>query len=233
MTSSPDWSRVDQYLTEALRLSDPALESALARSGGAGLPAIQVSAVQGRFLHLLARTVRARKILEIGTLGGFSTIWLARALPRDGYLVTLEINPTHAAIAKTNLQRAGLADHTEIRVGPASESLEHLVQEGAGPFDLVFIDADKPSTVLYYEWALRLSRPGSLIVVDNVVREGTVADAESTDPNVVGMREFVARIAHDPRVIPSVLQTVGEKKHDGFAFVLVLEPDRPVDEAVA
>jgi predicted O-methyltransferase YrrM len=205
---------------------DPALAAALDASAAAGLPAINVSPNQGKLLHLLARLQGARAVLEIGTLGGYSTIWLARALPEGGRLITLEADPKHAEVARANIARAGLAGVVELRLGPALETLPQLAFEGLGLFDLVFIDADKPSTADYFAWALRLSRRGSLIVVDNVVREGAVADAASDDPKVQGVRRFYERLASEPGVSATAIQTVGTKGYDGFAIALVTE-DRP------
>ena len=215
------WTAVDRYLTDLLVPSDPILEAALATSAAAGLPAHQVSASEGKLLHVLARLVGARRILEIGTLGGYSTIWLARALPAGGRLVTLEAEPRHAEVARANVARAGLADVVEIRVGRAVESLRRLAAEGGGPFDLVFIDADKESNPDYLAWALRLARPGTLIVADNVVRGGAVVDATSADPSVRGVRRFMELVAAEPRLTATAIQTVGVKGWDGFAIVLV------------
>lgn len=215
------WSRVDDYLEETLLPPDPVLEAALRSSAEHGLPAIQVSPTQGKFLHLLARACRAERILEIGTLGGYSAIWLARALPPGGRLISLEISPKHAEVARANLTRAGLADRVEVRLGPAAQSLETLVHEGATPFDLVFIDADKPNNATYVDAALRLARTGTVLVIDNVVREGAVVDPKSPDPNVQGTRRVLERLAAEPRIDATVLQTVGSKKHDGFALAVV------------
>jgi predicted O-methyltransferase YrrM len=215
------WDRVDRYLVETMSPEDAALRDALEASRAAGLPAIQVTASQGRLLQILARAVGAKAILEIGTLGGYSTIWLARALPRGGRVVTLERDPHHAEVARSNLARAGVAGAVRLVVGEALEELPRLVASGAGPFDLVFVDADKPSLPEYLEWSLRLSRPGGLIVVDNVVREGEVADAASPDPAVQGVRRMFERIAAEPRVSATAVQTVGAKGHDGFALVFV------------
>lgn len=219
---SERWAAVDRYFSDRLSLSDPALEGALADSAAAGLPEIQVSPSQGKFLHLLARALRARTVIEVGTLGGYSAIWLARALPPDGRLLSLELSPKHAEVARANLARADLSRVVEVRVGPAIETLPKLVHEGFGPFDLAFIDADKPSTADYFDWTLKLARPGSVIVVDNVVRNGAVADPKDPDPNVQGIRRFFDRVAAEPRVSATALQTVGAKAYDGFAFVLVL-----------
>jgi predicted O-methyltransferase YrrM len=217
----PRWSAVDRYIESTLAPSDPALAAALAASKAAGLPDIQVTPSQGKLLHLFARMLNARSILEVGTLGGYSTIWLARALPPGGRLVTLESEPKHAEVARANLARAGLAAMVEVRVGRAIELLPKLHAEGLGPFDLVFIDADKPGNPDYFEWALRMSRPGSLIVVDNVVREGAVADAASTEPSVLGTRRLFDRLAREGRVSATAIQTVGTKGYDGFAMALV------------
>jgi len=215
------WTAVDAYVAEQLIPPDAALDAALAANAAAGLPSIDVSPPQGKLLHLLARISGARRILEIGTLGGYSTIWLARALPADGRLVTLEFLPHHAETARRNVERAGLADRVEIRVGAAVETLPQLAAEGAGPFDLVFIDADKPSNPIYLDWAVRLSRPGTLIVLDNVVRDGAVADGTSTDANVLGSRAGLEFIGNHPSLEATALQTVGAKGYDGFAIALV------------
>jgi predicted O-methyltransferase YrrM len=215
------WTAVDGYITGLLVPADPALDAALEASAAAGLPAIGVAPNQGKLLMLLARLQGARRILEIGTLGGYSTIWLARALPPGGRLVTLEADPEYAGVARANLARAGFADVAEVRVGPAAESLPRLAEEGAGPFDVVFIDADKPSTPEYFRWALRLARRGTLIVVDNVVRDGAVIDGDSEDPAVRGIRRFNELAAAEPRVSATAIQTVGSKGYDGFALALV------------
>ena len=215
------WTRVDDYLSQTLVPNDDALAAALAASDAAGLPAIQVTPNQGRWLQLLARSLGARAILELGTLGGYSTLWLARGLQPGGRLVTLEAVPRHAEVAQASFARAGLSDVISLRLGPALETLPKLVAEGAGPFDLVFIDADKPSLPDYFQWSLRLSRPGTVLVVDNVVRDGEVADAGSADPSVQGVRRMNALIAAEPRVSATAIQTVGSKGYDGFAFVLV------------
>jgi predicted O-methyltransferase YrrM len=219
--SQEQWTAVDRYVADLLVPSDPALEGALAASDAAGLPAMNVAPNQGMLLHLLARAAGARRILEIGTLGGYSTIWLARALPPDGRMVTLEAQARHAGIARENLARAGLAGRVEVREGLALDTLPRLAEEGAGPFDLVFVDADKAANAEYFEWALRLSRPGTLIVVDNVVRHGAVADGASRDPSVQGTRRLLERMAAEPRVSATAIQTVGVKGYDGFAIALV------------
>lgn len=223
MTTDP-WAAVDTYLEANLIPTDPVLEETLRSSAAAGLPDIQVTASQGKLLYLLAKSLGAKRILEIGTLGGYSTIWLARALPSGGRLVTLDVNPTHVEVARANLARAGLSGKVELRLGPAAETLPKLLAEQQGPFDLVFIDADKPSTRAYFDWALRLSRPGSLIVVDNVVRHGKLAEAASEDPNVRGMRAFVEALRTEPRVSATGIQTVSRKGYDGFILARVVDP---------
>ncbi len=215
------WTAVDRYLTERLIEPDPALEAALAAGAAAGLPAHGVSPTQGRLLELLARLRGARTILELGTLAGYSTIWLARALPADGRLVTLEAQHHYAEVARASIVRAGLAELVELRVGLARDLLPELAAEGGDPFDLIFIDADKASNAEYLAWSLELSRPGTLIVADNVVRGGAVADADSDDPAVQGVRRFYDLLATEPRLIATALQTVGEKGYDGFALALV------------
>jgi predicted O-methyltransferase YrrM len=216
------WTAVDDYIDAALIPPDPVLEAALQASADAGLPDISVSPAQGKMLHLLALGQGARRILEIGTLGGYSTIWLARALPSGGRLITLEADPRHAEVARSNLANAGLADVCQVRVGPALDTLPLLHAAGDGPFDLIFIDADKPSYPDYLTWSVRLSRPGSMIVADNVVRDGEVIDAASTLPGVRGVRRFIEVLAAEPRVSATVIQTVGRKGYDGFALAVVL-----------
>jgi predicted O-methyltransferase YrrM len=211
------WSDVDDYVTGTLIPADPVLEDVLAAIDDAGLPPISVSPAQGKLLYLLARIHGARSILEIGTLGGYSTIWLARALPHDGRLVTLEADRAHAQVAENNLDAAGFGEIVEVRVGPALDTLPSL----EGPFDLVFVDADKVNNPSYFDWALRLSRPGTVIVVDNVVRDGAIADASSTDPAIVGTRKMHELIAAEPRAEATTIQTVGSKGYDGFTVVLV------------
>ena len=216
-----EWTAVDDYAAELL-IQDPILEATLRASAEAGLPAISVSPLQGKLLLLLARLQQARRILEIGTLGGYSTIWMARALPPDGRLVTLEAEPRHAEVARANIARAGLGDLVEVRLGPALETLSQLVAERAQPFDLVFIDADKTGYPDYWTWALRLARVGTLIIADNVVRDGAVADPTSTDPNVLAVRRYHALVAAEPRVSATVVQTVGAKGYDGMSLALVV-----------
>ena len=216
---SEAWREVDRYLAGKLLGEDAALDAALRANAEAGLPAIDVSPVQGKLLHLLARAAGARRILEIGTLGGYSTIWLARAVPEDGKVVTLEIEPHHAAVARANLDRAGLGKRVEIRVGPALDSLSAL--QGEDRFDFVFIDADKENNANYVRAAIGLARAGALIVVDNVVREGAVLDAGSDDPKVMGTRRLFDYLSAEPRLDATAVQTVGSKKWDGLAVALV------------
>ena len=215
------WTAVDQYINGLLVPSDPALDAALEASTAAGLPSIQVSPPQGKLLHLLARLRGARNILEIGTLGGYSTIWMARALPAGGRLLTLEASAKHAEVSRANFARAGLASVIELRLGPALDTLPQVAAEGRGPFDLVFIDANKDKMLEYFDWALKLSRPGSVIIADNVIRDGAVIDAASKDPDIQGVRRFNERLAAEPRVSATEIQTVGSKGYDGFALALV------------
>ena len=217
------WTDVDRYITDLLIGPDAALDTALEASTAAGLPAIAVSPPQGKLLFLLARLQAARNILEIGTLGGYSTIWLARAVGAGGRVTTLELDPKHAEVATANVARAGLADVVDVRLGRALDTLPMLDLEGRGPFDLIFIDADKTSIPEYFEWALKLSRSGSLIIVDNVVRSGAVADASSTDTSVLGVRRFNEMVARETRVTATTIQTVGMKGYDGLTFVLVTD----------
>ena len=221
---SETWNAVDQYLCEQLVGHDPALEAALASSTAAGLPAIAVSPNEGKWLHLMALTLGARRILELGTLGGYSAIWLARALPEGGQLVTLEADARHAEVARASLARAGLAARVDLRVGPALESLPVLAAERGAPFDFTFLDADKVNNPEYFDWAVRLSRPGALIVVDNVVREGRVIDASSADPSVRGVRRLLEQVASDLRVSATAFQTVGAKGWDGMLVARVRRP---------
>jgi predicted O-methyltransferase YrrM len=216
------WTAVDRYITDLYVPADPILDAALQAATDAGLPQIQVAPNQGKLIAILAQSIGARKILEIGTLGGYSTIWLARALAPSGSVITLELDPKHAEVARANFVRAGLADVIDVRVGRAIDTLPQLLAEGRGPFDLVFIDADKASTADYFNWALKLTRPGSLIITDNVVRSGAVADAKSTDPNVQGIQRFNAAQSVESRVTASQIQTVGSKGYDGLSIALVI-----------
>ncbi len=216
------WSRVDRYAGDLLFPADTILEAALEASTAAGLPAIAVSPAQGQFLALLVQALGARRVLELGTLGGYSTIWMGRALPPGGHLLTLELDPAHAAVAKANLARAGLADVVTVRVGPAAETLRQLARVGEAPFDLVFIDADKTGYPDYLELILPLVQRGSLIIADNVVRGGAITDASSTDPNVQAVRRYLEMVAAHPRLSATVLQTVGSKGYDGLALAVVL-----------
>ena len=216
------WTAVDRYLVDLFVPADPVLDAALAAGAAAGLPPHDVSPNQGKLLHLLVRIRGARNILEIGTLAGYSTIWLARALPPGGRLVTLEANPRHAEVARANLARAGLSGAVELRLGPALETLPRLVDDGQGPFDLIFIDADKPNNPKYLAWALKLSRRETLIICDNTVRDGAVVDRASADPSVQGVRRFHELLAAEPRVSATAIQTVGSKGYDGFTLALVV-----------
>jgi len=216
------WSKVDSYFGDLLNSPDEILSAALAANKQAGLPSIDVTPLQGKFLEFLVRISGARRILEIGTLGGYSTIWLSRGLPEDGQIVSLELVPLHAEVARANLARAGALDRVDVRVGPANESLKSLVQCECSPFDMIFIDADKQGYPDYLEWALKLSRPGTVIVADNVVRDVKVVDPECPDANVQGVRRFSEMLAAEKRVSTTVLQTVGTKGYDGFALALVL-----------
>jgi predicted O-methyltransferase YrrM len=219
--SQERWNEVDRYLVDLFVPADPVIDAALDAGAAAGLPPHDVSPNQGKLLHLLARIRGARNILEIGTLAGYSTIWLARALPPGGRLVTLEANPKHAEVARANLARAGLSGTVELRLGLALETLPRLVDEGRGPFDLIFVDADKPNNPQYLAWALKLSRRETLIIGDNTVRDGAVVDRASADPSVQGIRRFHEVLAAEPRVSATALQTVGSKGYDGFTLALV------------
>ena len=223
--SKKKWTAVDRYISEALIPADPVLDAALAASDKAGLPAIAVAPNQGKWLMILAQAIGARSILEMGTLGGYSTIWLARGLPADGRLITLEFDPKHAEVARANVAHAGLADKVEIRVGKALDTLPQLAAESLGPFDLIFIDADKGNYPGYLEWAVKLSRPGTLIIGDNVVRDGDVIDATNTDPSVQGVRRMNEIIATEPRLTATAIQTVGSKGYDGFMIAIVKNPE--------
>ena len=216
------WSNVDDWFSDTLLAADPALTATLVASAAAGLPAIHVAPNQGKLLHLFARMIGAKRVLEVGTLGGYSTIWLARAVPADGHVVTLEADAKHAAVARANFAAAGLGERIELLEGPALETLRKLAASAPSSFDLVFIDADKPSNPDYFAWALELTHRGSVIIVDNVVRDGAVIDAASTDPSVQGVRRLMARVAAEPRVSATALQTVGAKGYDGFLLARVI-----------
>ncbi|CAI1654363.1 O-methyltransferase [Serratia proteamaculans] len=219
MQDDNHWAQVDAYIVDKLVTQDEALLQTLTANGLAGLPEHDVAPNQGKLLHLFARMVNARRILEIGTLGGYSTIWLARALPPEGSLVTLEADADHADVARINIARAGLSEQVELLVGPALTSLPQLSPDA--PFDLIFIDADKPNNPEYLRWALALSRPGTVIIGDNVVRDGAVTDATSTDNRVQGVRRFFDMMANEPRLSATALQTVGSKGWDGFSIAIV------------
>lgn len=219
--SEAGWIAVDDYIAGHLLGPDEALDAALAANAAGGLPAIDVSAAQGKMLHLFARMAGAKRILEVGTLGGYSTIWLARALPEGGRLVTLELEPHHAEVARGNIAAAGLADRVDVRTGPAIEALDAMIAAGEGPFDLVFIDADKQSNVAYLRAAMALGRPGTVIVVDNVIREAGILDAASDDPRIQGTRALFEAVAAEPRLSATAVQTVGAKKWDGFLLAVL------------
>lgn len=216
------WNAVDTYFVESLIPDDPVLEAVLKANHKAGLPEIDVTPLQGRLLEILVRTMRARRVLEIGTLGGYSTIWLARALPNDGLIVTLELEPKHAEVARANLIYADLVSLVDLRVGPAAQTLAAMVADSAEPFDFIFIDADKAGYPEYIQWSLKLSRPGTLIVADNVVRDGKVIDPDDPDPNIQGVRRFTDLVSREPRLCATALQTVAGKGYDGFAIAVVL-----------
>jgi predicted O-methyltransferase YrrM len=215
------WTEVDDYVSGLLAPHDEALEKAIEAGERAGLPSIQVSPPQGKLLYLLARSIEARRILEFGTLAGYSTIWLGRALPEDGLLITLEAEPAYAEVARANLERAGLAGLVDLRVGPALETLPGLGAQETAPFDLVFIDADKANTPEYFSWSLERCRPGGLIVADNVIRDGALVDREDEDPAIVAQRRFHEMLATESRVEATTIQTVGGKGYDGFSVALV------------
>ncbi|GAA5197279.1 O-methyltransferase [Microbacterium jejuense] len=224
---TPDaWRRVDAYLTELLVGHDPTLELAVEDQNDAGLPAIEVAPVNGKLLHLLARLAGARRVLEIGTLGAYSTIWLARGIPQDGRVVTIEAEPRNAEIARANLDRAGVGEKVEIRLGRAAEvlpTLEGPIREGtAAPFDLVFIDADKESNTIYLDWAARLGRPGTVVMVDNAVRGGEVANPATENPQIIGVQRGLEMLGRDPRFDATALQTLDAKGYDGIALALVV-----------
>lgn len=215
------FGQVDEYIRDLVGQEDDALKATAHSVEEHGIPPIAVSVNQGKFLHVMALAVGAKKILEIGTLAGYSTIWMARALPADGKLVTLEFDPKHAEVAKKNFVRAGVADRVEVRVGKAIDTLPQLVSEGAGPFDMIFIDADKPPYKEYYEWSLKLSRPGTLIIADNVIREGKVLDPNHDDDMVQGVRRFNQAMANNAATVSTIVQNVGAKVHDGMAIMVV------------
>ena len=219
--SRKTWTAVDDYIVSSLFEADPALDAVLAANRDQGLPAIDVSAAQGKLLSLLVRIRGAKKVLEIGTLGGYSTIWMARGLPAGGRIVTLELDPHHAEVARSNFERAGVSDKVDLRIGPALKSLAALESENAGPFDLVFIDADKPNNPNYLSWAMKLARSGTVIVCDNVIRDGAVLDDDGRDVNVVGARAAFSFIGGEKRLDGTAIQTVGSKGYDGFAIAIV------------
>ncbi len=221
------WDRVDDYVADLFGLNSAVLDEALRASAAGGLPSIQVSAAQGKLLHLLARAIGAKRILEVGTLGGYSAIWLGRALPVDGRLISLELDAHHADVARANLERAGLGMVVEVMVGPAIVSLARLADQSVEPFDMVFIDADKEGYTDYLDWSVRLARPGTLIVADNVVRGGQVVEPFNPDRAVRGIRQFNARLAADPRLTATIVQTVGAKGYDGLAIAVVLDTTTP------
>jgi predicted O-methyltransferase YrrM len=216
------WTAVDQYINDVLIPHDSVLEAVLRSSADAGLPSIQVSPPQGKLLHLLIRAMGAHNVLEIGTLGGYSTIWMARALPSGGHVLTLEADAKHAEVAWTNFARASLTGTIEQRLGPALDTLPKIAAEGLGPFDFIFIDANKSTMPVYFDWSLKLSRPGSIIIADNVIRNGAVTDATSKDADIQGVRRFNELLAAEKRVSATEIQTVGSKGYDGFALALVL-----------
>jgi predicted O-methyltransferase YrrM len=215
------WTAVDEYMNQLLVPPDAALEESVRSSEAAGLPPIQVSPTQGKLLHLLARMAGAKKVLEIGTLGGYSTIWMARALPAGGRVLTLELSAKHADVARKNFRHAGLEERIELREGAALESLAKIAGEGIAPFDFIFIDANKSNMPEYFEWALKFSRAGGVIIADNIVRDGKVIDADSKDPDIQGVRRFNEMLAKETRVSATEIQTVGSKGYDGFALILV------------
>ncbi len=220
--AQPKWKAVDRYFGDLLVAADADLEAALRANRAARLPAIDVSPLQGKFLHLLVLMARAKKVLEIGTLGGYSTLWIARALPKGGRIVTLEYEPKHAEVARANLRNAGLLKRVDLRVGHALDLLAALVAQGVGPFDFIFIDADKENNPQYLRWALKLARPGTAIFVDNVVRDGKVVNAKSRDKDIQGTRRMTEMMAAEPRLSATVMQNVGVKGYDGFALAVVL-----------
>jgi predicted O-methyltransferase YrrM len=216
------WTEVDTYFADLLTPSDAALEAAVAANRNAGLPPIDVTGLQGKFLELLVRIANARRVLELGTLGGYSTIWLARALPEGGQVVSLELDPRNAEIARENLRNASVLDRVDLRIGPAADTLREIIATGALPFDLIFIDADKAGYPQYLDLSLKLSRPGTVILADNVVRDGKVIQPDNPDPNIQGVRRFTELVSAEPRLAATALQTVGAKGYDGFALAIVL-----------
>lgn len=225
MSGSNEWAAMDAYIAEHLIGDDTALDGALAANADAGLPPIDVSAAQGKLLHLLARLSGARRILEVGTLGGYSTIWLARALPADGKLVTLEIKASNAQVARHNIDAAGLGERVDIRVGPALDTLDRMIADVEAPFDLVFVDADKDNSLNYFKAALALSRPGTTLIFDNVVREGRVADLAADNSALQGIRALFAALKAESRVSATAVQTVGDKGWDGFLIAIVADAE--------
>lgn len=221
MNDRTTWEQVDQYITERLIAKDEVLEQVLAANARAGLPPFDVSPSQGKLLNIFSQMQGAARILEIGTLGGYSTIWLARALPHNGQIITLEVDPHHAEVAQANLALAGVAGQVELRVGDALEQLALMEQEQTASFDLIFIDADKPNNPNYLQWALRFSHPGTVIIGDNVIREGEVINESSDDPRVIGVRRFFDLLAEEPRMTATAIQTVGSKGYDGFVIGIV------------
>jgi predicted O-methyltransferase YrrM len=215
------WTSVDRYFSDKFLQKDPILDAAVESAEKAGLSPIAVSPNQGKFLHMLAQLVNARAILELGTLGGYSTIWLARGMRDGGRLITVELDPKHAEVAKSNISRAGLKDVVDVRIGSALDVLPQLAAEKRGPFDLIFVDADKQNIPAYFEWSMKLSHPGTVIIVDNVVRDGEVIDPNSPDDRIAGVRKFVDLLAAESRASATTIQTVGVKGYDGFAMVLV------------
>ena len=215
------WGRVDEYIVDKLVQEDASLEAALAANAAAGLPAMDVSAAQGKYLNLMVRITGAKRVLELGTLGGYSTIWMAKALPADGRLVTLEFDPRHAQVARRNIDQSGVGDKVTIHVGAAVDTLPVVAAQNPEPFDFIFIDADKPSNPIYLDWAVKLSRPGTVIILDNVIRDGKVLDPDNTDPRIIGTRAAYDIIGAHPRLQATALQTVGSKGWDGFAIMLV------------
>jgi predicted O-methyltransferase YrrM len=215
------WTEVDSYIVDKLVKEDASLEAALAANTAAGLPAMDVSAAQGKFLNLMVRITGAKRILELGTLGGYSTIWMAKALPEGGQLVTLEFDPKHAQVARRNIDAAGLRDKVTIHVGAAASTLPTIAAEGPEPFDFIFIDADKPNNPIYLDWAIKLSRRGTVIILDNVIRDGKVLEPDNTDPRIIGTRAAYDLIGTHPRLEATALQTVGSKGWDGFSIMVV------------